>query len=180
MENASRRQGFPSLSEYIRFLHNAAEHAEHASNGTPVYSHRFEKPSLFFRTELGRIFHGDSLGLMHEALEPASVDLIMTSPPFGLVRKKSYGNEDADRYLKWFCPFAAGFRRVLKNSGSLFIDIGGSWKSGTPTRSLYHFDLLIMLCREFGFHLCQEHYWWNPAKLQTPAEAVFRKSAATA
>jgi hypothetical protein len=51
-------------------------------------------------------------------------------------------------------------------------DIGGSWKSGTPTRSLYHFDLLVMLCREYGFHLCQEHYWWNPAKLPTPAEWV--------
>lgn len=118
------------------------------------------------------MYHGDSLGLMHKVLEPASVDLIMTSPPFGLVRKKSYGNEDADRYLKWFRPFAEGFRKVLKNSGSLVIDIGGSWKAGTPTRSLYHFDLLIMLCREFGFHLCQEHYWWNPAKLPTPAEWV--------
>jgi hypothetical protein len=29
-----------------------------------------------------------------------------------------------------------------------------------------------MLCREYGFHLCQEHYWWNPAKLPTPAEWV--------
>jgi len=29
-----------------------------------------------------------------------------------------------------------------------------------------------MLCREYGFHLCQEHYWWNPAKLRTPAEWV--------
>jgi site-specific DNA-methyltransferase (cytosine-N4-specific) len=109
---------------------------------------------------------------MYKTLEAESVDLIMTSPPFGLVRKKSYGNEDADRYLKWFRPFAEGFRKVLKKSGSLVIDIGGSWKAGTPTRSLYHFDLLIMLCREFGFHLCQEHYWWNPAKLPTPAEWV--------
>lgn len=129
-------------------------------------------PELFSRTELGTIFHGDSLGLMHKGLEEESIDLIMTSPPFGLVRKKSYGNEDADRYLEWFRPFAEGFRRVLKPSGSLVIDIGGSWNVGTPTRSLYHFDLLIMLCREFGFHLCQEHYWWNPAKLPTPAEWV--------
>ena len=29
-----------------------------------------------------------------------------------------------------------------------------------------------MLCREFGFFLCEEHYWWNPAKLPTPAEWV--------
>jgi site-specific DNA-methyltransferase (cytosine-N4-specific) len=96
----------------------------------------------------------------------------MTSPPSGLVRKKSYGNEDADCYLEWFRPFAEGFRRVLKPSGSLVIDIGGSWNPGTPTRSLYHFELLVMLCRQYGFHLCQEHYWWNPAKLPTPAEWV--------
>jgi DNA modification methylase len=172
LENAARRKGFPSISEYIRFLHNAAEHADHATNGTRLQVNQFDIPRQFFRTDLGRIYHGDSLGLMHRMLDRESVDLIMTSPPFGLVRKKSYGNEDADRYLKWFRPFAAGFRKVLKPSGSLVIDIGGSWKPGTPTRSLYHFDLLIMLCREFGFHLCQEHYWWNPAKLPTPAEWV--------
>ncbi len=43
---------------------------------------------------------------------------------------------------------------------------------GQPTRSLYHFKLLIMLCEEFGFHLAQEFYWWNPSKLPTPAEWV--------
>ena len=96
----------------------------------------------------------------------------MTSPPFGLVRKKSYGNEDADRYCDWFRPFAEGFKRVLKDTGSLVIDIGGAWIPGQPTRSLYHFKLLIMLCEEYGFHLCQEHYWWNPAKLPSPAEWV--------
>lgn len=172
LESASRRKGFPSIGEYIRFLHNAAEHAEDSATGTLRSTRDFEVPRQFSRTDLGKIFHGDSLGLMHNSLEAESVDLIMTSPPFGLLRKKSYGNENADRYLKWFRPFAEGFRRVLKKSGSLVIDIGGSWKVGTPTRSLYHFDLLIMLCREFGFHLCQEHYWWNPAKLPAPAEWV--------
>jgi site-specific DNA-methyltransferase (cytosine-N4-specific) len=29
-----------------------------------------------------------------------------------------------------------------------------------------------MLCNEFNFHLCLEHYWWNPSKLPTPAEWV--------
>jgi len=74
--------------------------------------------------------------------------------------------------VQWFKPFAEGIRRVLKPNGSLVIDIGGAWKAGIPTRSLYHFDLLLSLCRDFGFHLCQEHYWWNPAKLPTPAEWV--------
>jgi len=96
----------------------------------------------------------------------------MTSPPFGLVRKKEYGNVDADKYVDWFRPFGSLFKKLLKPNGSLVIDIGGAWVSGQPTRSLYHYELLIMLCREFGFHLAQEFYWWNPAKLPTPAEWV--------
>jgi site-specific DNA-methyltransferase (cytosine-N4-specific) len=107
-----------------------------------------------------------------QGMAEQSVDLIMTSPPFGLVRKKDYGNADADEYVDWFRPFAASFRRVLRETGSLVIDIGGAWIPGQPTRSLYHFKLLIMLCDEFGFHLAQDFYWWNPSKLPTPAEWV--------
>jgi site-specific DNA-methyltransferase (cytosine-N4-specific) len=127
---------------------------------------------LFHETARGRILLGDSLGMFREEIEPGVVDLIMTSPPFGLVRKKDYGNADADDYLEWFRPFAAAFHKALKPQGSLVIDIGGSWVSGQPTRSLYHYELLIMLCKEFGFHLAQEFFWWNPARLPTPAEWV--------
>lgn len=74
--------------------------------------------------------------------------------------------------MEWFKPFGKVFHSALKPSGSLVIDIGGSWISGQPTRSLYHYELLIMLCREFGFHLAQEFFWWNPARLPTPAEWV--------
>jgi DNA modification methylase len=127
---------------------------------------------IYYRTKLGRIYLGDALNVMANEIEEHSVDLIMTSPPFGLVRKKDYGNVDAPEYLDWFRPFAELFKRVLKENGSLVIDIGGSWMPGQPTRSLYHFKLLIMLCEEFGFHLAQEFYWWNPSKLPTPAEWV--------
>lgn len=126
----------------------------------------------YYRTGHGRMFLGDCLDLMNEEIKEQSVDLIMTSPPFGLVRKKDYGNVDSHKYIEWFRPFAAAFKRVLKTNGSLVIDIGGAWIPGQPTRSLYHFKLLIMLCEEFGFHLAQEFYWWNPAKLPTPAEWV--------
>jgi DNA modification methylase len=40
-----------------------------------------------------------------------SVDLICTSPPFALVRKKEYGNVDADDYVDWFKIFAGEFYR---------------------------------------------------------------------
>jgi site-specific DNA-methyltransferase (cytosine-N4-specific) len=126
----------------------------------------------FHKTRLGEMMWGDSRAWLLNVAKAGSVDLIMTSPPFGLVRKKNYGNEDADQYCNWFRPFAEGFRRVLSDQGSLVIDIGGSWIPGQPTRSLYHFKLLVMLVEEFGFHLCQEHYWWNPSKLPSPAEWV--------
>jgi len=127
---------------------------------------------LFETTKLGKIFCADSLRVLGRVIPEKSVNLIMTSPPFGLVRKKGYGNADSDAYVEWFRPFAEKFRRVLKANGSLVIDIGGAWIPGQPTRSLYHFKLLIMLCEEFDFHLAQEFYWWNPSKLPTPAEWV--------
>lgn len=129
------------------------------------------KLTLFYETNNGRIYLGDSLELLR-TIPSNSVNLIMTSPPFGLVRKKEYGNVDADKYTEWFKPFAEEFYRVLAHNGSLVIDIGGSWVPGFPTRSLYHFKLLIMLCEEFSFHLAQDFYWWNPSKLPTPAEWV--------
>ena len=130
-----------------------------------------DAPKLFHSTKLGKIYLADSLEVMATA-RPNSVDLIVTSPPFALTRKKEYGNEQDDEYLRWFCQFAEAFKRILKDSGSLVIDLGGAWKPGLPVRSLYHFKLLIMLCEEFGFHLAQEFYWWNPSKLPTPAEWV--------
>lgn len=128
-------------------------------------------PRVVHETRLGKVVHGDSRDIFSRT-EDDSVDLIMTSPPFGLVRKKDYGNVHADEYLEWFRPFAEIFCRILKDAGSLVIDIGGAWNKGQPTRNLYHFKLLIMLCEDYGFHLAQEMYWWNPSKLPTPAEWV--------
>jgi DNA modification methylase len=125
----------------------------------------------YHKTKLGTVYHNDSLDVM-KTLKPGSVDLVITSPPFGLTREKEYGNVREQEYLDWFKPFAKAFYRILKDSGSLVIDIGGAWKPGHPVRSLYHFKLLIMLCEEFGFHLAQDFYWWNPSKLPTPAEWV--------
>src|SRR5215831_17656783 len=81
----------------------------------------------YFKTSLGTMVLGDSLKVLERRYKPSSVDLIMTSPPFGLVRKKEYGNVDADKYVAWFKPFGELFKKVLKPTGSLVIDIGGSW-----------------------------------------------------
>ena len=127
-------------------------------------------PQARIRTLQGVAYWADSVNLMECVIDSDTVDLIVTSPPFGLVRKKEYGNADADEYLEWFRPFAEQFARVLKPQGSLVIDIGGAWNPGVPSKSLYQYELLLTLCKEFGFHLAQEFFWWNPSRLPTPAE----------
>lgn len=69
-------------------------------------------------------------------------------------------------------PFADQFKRLLKGSGSLVIDLGGVWNRGAPTRSLYQYHLLIALHEKVGFHLAQDFYWYNPGALPAPAEWV--------
>ncbi|MFQ6100038.1 MAG: DNA-methyltransferase [Anaerolineae bacterium] len=125
----------------------------------------------FYVTQYGAAYLGDALVYLRQ-MERDSVDLIVTSPPFALKRKKEYGNVDAKDYVPWFMVFAVEFKRILKDTGSLVIDIGGSWVKGQPTRSLYHFELVIALCKTLGFHLAQEFYWYNPSKLPSPAEWV--------
>ncbi|MFZ2052680.1 MAG: DNA methyltransferase, partial [Candidatus Aminicenantales bacterium] len=90
-------------------------------------------PRVFLKTKLGSIVHADAADVIKN-IKTNSIDLIMTSPPFGLVRKKEYGNVDADEYVDWFRPFAKEFKRVLKESGSFVLDIGGTWKQGLPTK----------------------------------------------
>ncbi len=173
---AAAELGYADAGEYLLALHrmyrDGHAHVPRKDTWSPQFSG--DPPSIAFERPggTGTLYHGDSAALMADHLDPESVDLIMTSPPFGLVRKKAYGNEDADEYLDWFDQFAYGMRRVLKETGSLVIDIGGAWQKGRPTRSLYHFELLSRLCRGFGFYLAQEFYWWNPAKLPLPAEWV--------
>ena len=114
---------------------------------------------------------GNSLALMPK-IPDKSVDLIITSPPFALKRKKEYGNEDEDKYVEWFMDFARHFHRILSPTGSFILDLGGAYMPGFPVRSIYQFELLVRLVRETGFYLAQEFYHYNPARLPAPAEWV--------
>ena len=127
--------------------------------------------SPFYSTELGSAFLGDSLSLLR-ATPDNSVDLVVTSPPYALEFKKAYGNVSKEEYVNWIRDFAIEVLRVLKESGSFVLNIGGSWLPKSPTRSLYHFRVLLMLVEELGFHLAQELFWYNPAKMPAPAEWV--------
>lgn len=127
-----------------------------------------------YRTAGGQAYVGDSLELLAE-LPDNSIDLVMTSPPFALLRQKTYGNVEEAQYVQWVKPFGHEVFRVLKESGSFIFDLGGAYRSGVPSRSLYNFRVLLAFCDEIGFHLAEDFYWFNPAKLPSPIEWVNKR-----
>lgn len=128
-----------------------------------------------YRTDNGTAYVADSLVGMADQLFDGSVSLFFTSPPFALSRTKEYGNKPEAEYIAWFSEFARLMWKKLRDDGSLVIDLGGAWRPGSPTRSLYQFKLLIELCEGLGaetYHLAQEFYWYNPSKMPLPAQWV--------
>ncbi len=124
-----------------------------------------------YATDRGAAYCGDSIELMR-SMPADSVNLVVTSPPYALHFKKEYGNADQSEYVRWLLPFVREIRRILADDGSFVLNVGGAWTPGSPTRSIYTYKLLVALVEEVGFHLAQEFFWYNPAKMPVPAEWV--------
>lgn len=131
-------------------------------------------PAPLYSTNYGKAYLGDALDLLSR-LDDESIDLVVTSPPFALQRKKEYGNKDQDEYVEWLLQFAEPIKRVLRNTGSFVLDLGGAYRKGLPVRSLYNYRILIRFCDEIGFNLAEEFFWYNPAKLPSPIEWVNKR-----
>ncbi len=127
-----------------------------------------------YRTKLGLQVCADSRKVL-PMLPEESVDLVVTSPPFALLRQKSYGNEDQANYVGWLTEFGRAAVRPLKRTGSFVLDLGGAYQRGRPVRSLYSYRVLIEWCDQLGYRLAEEFFWHNPAKLPSPIEWVNKR-----
>jgi len=137
---------------------------------------KFDIPSnsRVYETPHGLQVSADSREIL-KLLPPESVDLIVTSPPFALLRQKSYGNEEQTEYVAWLAEFGEAARRVLKHTGSFVLDLGGAYERGKPVRSLYNFRVLLDFCDRLKYNLAEEFFWYNPAKLPSPIEWVNKR-----
>lgn len=134
----------------------------------------FEHDRVVYRTMKGAQLAGDSRELL-QRLPDESVDLVVTSPPFPLLRKKAYGNEDQAEYVDWLAEFVQLAHPKLRETGSLVVDVGGAYKRGVPVRSLHQFRFVVKVVDEIGYHLAEEFYWYNPSKLPSPIEWVNKR-----
>ena len=100
------------------------------------------------------------------------VSLVMTSPPFPLLKKKSYGNSTGQEYLDWLKSLAPALTQLLADDGSIVIEIGNAWEPGVPEMSTLPLEALLAFKRAADLHLCQHIICHNPARLPSPAAWV--------
>lgn len=129
------------------------------------------------KTSLGEYYIADSTNILKSNLGQnlkGKVQLILTSPPFPLNNKKSYGNKNGEEYKKWFANRAKTFSDLLKKDGSIVIELGNAWESERPTQSLLHLESLMKFVNnpKANLRLCQEFICYNPSRLPSPAQWV--------
>ena len=172
----------------VTLLRHSTKAWDRSSLRSPGNSSYHRTPSRFLRnlrrqqspnysTDFGEAWVGDSWQLLKK-IDDESIDLVITSPPYGLVKKKPYGNESQEDYVRWFRPFAAEIFRVLKPTGSFRPQYGGCVAERANLRErCILFRLVLDLCEPSRrrkspptFFLAQEFYWLNPAKIPNPVQ----------
>jgi site-specific DNA-methyltransferase (adenine-specific) len=73
-------------------------------------------------------FHAeDCVTGMERHLEPGSVDVVVTSPPYNLgIAYRNYRDDrPREEYLEWVRSWSRAVRKVLSSDGSFFLNVGG-------------------------------------------------------
>ena len=75
-------------------------------------------------------------------MSDATVDLVVTSPPYnlGIAYSRYSDRQDRGSYLDWCHKWATELRRVLKPDGSFFLNLGAS-----PSNPLLPHELVLRL-----------------------------------
>lgn len=131
-----------------------------------------------YQTGLGKYYLGDVNSTLRSTIldeYQGKINLILTSPPFPLVKKKEYGNLEGQDYIEWMTETVQNSLKYLSEDGSLVIEIGNAWNLGEPTISTIPMEALLNIKKSTGLYLCQEIIVHNPSRLPSPVEWVNKK-----
>lgn len=124
---------------------------------------------------MGRMLQGSSEKVLASAAMRryrGKVQLIFTSPPFPLNRKKRYGNLQGESYAAWLASFAPIFKDFLKEDGSIVIELGNAWEPGKPVMSNLALKSLLSFQENGDLNIAQQFVAYNKARLPSPAQWV--------
>ena len=95
-------------------------------------------------------------------MSPASVDIVVTSPPYNLgIKYKNYNDSrNRSEYLNWSREWAIQVKRVLKENGSFFLNLGSA-----PSNPLVPHELIGAL-KEL-FVLQNTFHWIKSITIET-------------
>lgn len=133
------------------------------------------KIELAYKTKLGKCIYGNVEDILNEKSFQklkGKVNLIFTSPPFPLNRKKKYGNLNGNEYIEWLTQITSSLKDYLADDGSFVIEIGNSWEKNEPVMSTLPLETLLSIKTKGDYKLCQQFVWFNTAKLPSPAQWV--------
>ncbi len=151
-----RRRGVSSAGMPVQPTLWGPQRREQTDN-LPVATPGFE-PS--FTTDLGRFVVGDCLEILRQQ-EDATIDLVVTSPPYD--GQPKYGNGEKyerDWYAGFFMDVAVEIHRILKPHGSFILNYRS--KRHGNERGTLQYELIFWL-RERGFLFCEDFVWGKPS-----------------
>jgi site-specific DNA-methyltransferase (adenine-specific) len=105
------------------------------------------KPTIISKNHVtSTLYRQDCVGGMEKFLPPDAVGVVVTSPPYNLGIKYSKYDDTISRqdYLDWIAEWSRAVKRVLRDDGSLFLNMGSK-----PTDPDVPFRVLSVLEQEF-------------------------------
>ncbi len=110
-----------------------------------------------------QLIHGDCLLQMPQLVEK-SVDVVITSPPYNLGIKYGKYDDTSERteFLRWTIEWCREVKRLLKDNGSFFLNVGAS-----PKNPLFPHEVVLALCDLFT--LQNTFHWIKSITVETRA-----------
>ena len=102
-----------------------------------------------------KVLPGDCLAVLRE-FQDASINLVVTSPPYADQRASTYGGHRPEEYVEWFLPIADEIFRVLKPTGTFILNIKEKATGGE--RHTYIIELILEM-RKRGWLWTEEFIW---------------------
>ena len=133
------------------------------------------KVVLIYSTDNGLAFlaHAEDAAT---AIEPGSLSLVMTSPPYPLV-KREYGSFGLAEWLDWMSGLVGLWKDLIRDDGTIAVNLMDVHVPGAPTISTYVERFVIEAVDRHNLHLAGRMPWHSPTKLANLEWAVKRRVA---
>lgn len=113
---------------------------------------------LFHESDTLTVYNADVLDAL-PSLEPGSIDSVVTSPPYAMQRKSTYGGVPEADYPEWTVSWMAALKPALTERGSVMINISPHVKGGMLADYVLRMRLAL---RADGWYEHDELAWTKP------------------